>query len=445
MDLSTPLTTDGGGHNPLDDPKDADYQSSESTRLSHVIEMKRKEQEELSNEHKELGVQRDEGKISDNELRTKIDEVNSRNYLVGEELWLHIYKKQKWDGYIDNQQVSRTAEYIHGLYKFTNQRWFLSGKKTKKRESSFRFQYQVQDWYNGMSIRKLTLPPGEGLIANDDFEYMWCQVLGWFAFTGTRRVKATHIVPDLVVASNEGEALFGDYAAHLNHPRNTLFLSNRIASWFQKYHIVITPLEGHEDEEPSRWQVNVMNQSICNWPVRYKPILQRRGTSLEAMTDEEMVANSTLEKPFVGKHLHGRELQFRGLNRPSRTFLFFHHMMALVKRKDLQVRDWKETWDKYYRKTAPFGSPAPYIRSSMLKSLLTYHQMPSPDIVNDWVAKYGFKDKQTSEIMEPHEVREIARRVLLFLEEKYEEEGEKERESGEEDSDDEDASGSEED
>jgi hypothetical protein len=73
-------------------------------------------------------------------------------------------------------------------------------------------------------------------------------------------------------------------------------------------------------------------------------------------------------KIYVWKDLDGKELVFLGEKRPVSRFLYFHFVMALVRIKDLQRRNWQDVWARYHEHR-PFPTPGNYMRKAMLLAL----------------------------------------------------------------------------
>ncbi|KAG6170267.1 hypothetical protein E4U51_000983 [Claviceps purpurea] len=144
---------------------------------------------------------------------------------------------------------------------------------------------------------------------------VWCHVSGRWLFK--EFINAAHIVPHFLDFEGVGELLFGERAQSLERAGNALLLSKRIESWFDKYHLVIVPVDATENPI-TRWRTDVISPSIMN----------------ERYGDGDLRA---LE-------LDGRELTFHNEKRPVSRFLYFHFFMALVRIRDTKRTGWQDTW-----------------------------------------------------------------------------------------------------
>ncbi len=95
-------------------------------------------------------------------------------------------------------------------------------------------------------------------------------------------------------------------------------MSNAIESWFDKYLLVIVPVDSPESPI-QRWRTDVVSSDIKNSPYW----IDADGTS------------------HLGGDLDGKELTFLGEKRPVSRFLYFHFVMALVRIKDLGRQGWQ--------------------------------------------------------------------------------------------------------
>ncbi|KAI1174467.1 hypothetical protein F4777DRAFT_381301 [Nemania sp. FL0916] len=126
-------------------------------------------------------------------------------------------------------------------------------------------------------------------------------------------VKAAHIVPFFLDMGSFGEILFGQRAQSLQQAGNALLLSERIESWFDKYLLVVVPVNPNETPI-TRWKTDILSNDIRN----------------ELYSDTK-----------VGNDLDGKELIFLNDNRPAARFLYFHFIMALIRGTDLRKHKWE--------------------------------------------------------------------------------------------------------
>jgi hypothetical protein len=179
------------------------------------------------------------------------------------------------------------------------------------------------------------------------------------------------------------EILFGTQSDSLEKGGNALLLLSQIKSWFDKYCVVVVPVDPSETPI-RRWRIDVITPDIKNTVYDYHD-----------------------GKRFTGKELDRKELVFLGERRPVSGFLYFHFLMALVRIKDIGRNEWESTWARYYEQR-PFPTPGNYMRRSMLLALATHFQVADMKVVESWIADHGF---DTPLRMDTDQAREVARRV----------------------------------
>lgn len=118
--------------------------------------------------------------------------------------------------------------------------------------------------------------------------------------------------------------LFGSRPESLQRAGNSLLMSNLIKGWFDKYHLVVVPVDGTESPI-TRWRTDVLS-----------PDIRKR-----AITGTKRLA----------AEFDGKELMFLNEKRPISRFLYFHFVMALVRIKDFKRPGWETTWIRYYQET----------------------------------------------------------------------------------------------
>lgn len=213
---------------------------------------------------------------------------------------------------------------------------------------------------------------------------VWCHITGeWCA----DEVVAAHIVPPFLDTDEIGEILLGSRAPSLTRAGDCRFLRKRTGKWFDSHHIVIVPVDP-EETPIKRWKVEVISTSIEN----------------------EFVGGGG----SVGQNLDGMELKFRNDKRPVLRFMYFHFIMALVRIKDVQRSGWKAVWARYYQE-APFPTPGPYLRKSMLLALATHFGTITTNmkVIDSCIKENGFDSPL---ILTDVETREAARRVHIVVE-----------------------------
>ncbi|KAM0431002.1 hypothetical protein ACHAPT_005636 [Fusarium lateritium] len=223
----------------------------------------------------------------------------------------------------------------------------------------------------------LTYYKGRGGDHGKNEDYRWCHISGLWDISD--RIKAAHIVPSFLDIESIGEMLFGSRAESLHRAGNALLLSNIIARWFDKYQLVVVPVDATESPI-TRWRTDLISPDIEN-----TPFASRR----------------------LGKELDGKELIFLNEKRPVSRFLYFRFVMTLVHIKDHKRHGWDTIWARYYQQR-PFPTPGNYMRKSMLLALATHFGPADMNVVESWIADQGFESplKLTED-----ESTEAARRV----------------------------------
>jgi HNH endonuclease len=337
----------------------------------------KKVQDEIHLERDVVREERAAGAISDTAAMSKYRTLNTRYISAGDDLWRHAKKKHRIDDPGAVQLMppgggSGIAECLLILYRKSD-----GQGETKLRKRPAHFRTDVESYYVGA---------GEyhGLSGG----HMWCHISGLWEYN--ENVKAAHIVPFFLDMDKLTEILFGSQSESLDKAGNALLMSNRIESWFDKYQLVVVPVDPME-VPITRWRTDVISSDIEN-------------TEYHKAMDG---------KAFVGKDLDGKELAFLGEKRPVSRFLYFHFVMALVRIKDLQRRNWQDVWARYHQHR-PFPTPGNYMRKVMLLALATHFEVADMKIVESWIADHGF---ETPLVLQDDQAREAARRVHEAVEE----------------------------
>ncbi|KAG6278283.1 hypothetical protein E4U47_005902 [Claviceps purpurea] len=205
----------------------------------------------------------------------------------GDDLWRHQKKKMRLAA-PGPEEVPILDLRRHGVSDCTLALYRKSDGVDESREGPKNWRRDALHYYNANGADH-----GEG-------SDVWCHVSGRWLFK--EFINAAHIVPHFLDFEGVGELLFGERAQSLERAGNALLLSKRIESWFDKYHLVIVPVDATENPI-TRWRTDVISPSIMN----------------ERYGDGDLRA---LE-------LDGRELTFHNEKRPVSRFLYFHFFMAL--------------------------------------------------------------------------------------------------------------------
>ncbi|KAL7823702.1 hypothetical protein V8C26DRAFT_433655 [Trichoderma gracile] len=215
---------------------------------------------------------------------------------------------------------------------------------------------------------------------------------GWCHITGTwypKPPKPAEIVPFGMDANKLAELVFRSGTMSVQSPANTLLLRPGFHRWLKEYKFVIVPANRCFEGTITRWRLDV----IC--PDENDP---------QSLTHE-------IAGWEYGQNIDGKELCFLGENRPDANFLYFHFLMALIRIKDLERKNWPRVWARYYQEQ-PFPAPSNYMRKSIIRALATYFSVANMSIVESWVHRYGF---ESYHIQDELVKKEIARRVHLLV------------------------------
>jgi HNH endonuclease len=347
-------------------------------QLTLGIELAEKVQDEIRRERDVVREERAAGIISDSVAQERYRGLNRRCVSAGDDLWRHSKKKLRIDDPGAVQLMppgggSGIAECLLILYRKSDGQ----GKgASRKRPNHWR--EDVEDYYLGAGEDH---GKGEGLT--------WCHISGTWSISSN--VKAAHIVPFFLNMDKLSEILFGTQSDSLEKGGNALLMSTTIEGWFDKYFIVVVPVDPKE-EPITRWKTEVLSSDIKNTPCAH------------GIVDG---------KKYTGRELDGKELVFIGKARPVSRFLYFHFVMALVRIKDLERRGWQDIWARYYERR-PFPTPGNYMRKAMLLALATHFEVADMKVVESWIADHGF---ETPLILQDDQAKEVARRVHEAVEE----------------------------
>ncbi|KAI1630686.1 hypothetical protein F4809DRAFT_654620 [Biscogniauxia mediterranea] len=298
-----------------------------------------------------VAKKRDAGQMDSKTAEERISDLNKRYLSAGDDLWRHQKKKMQLETDTGKIQLWRpgdcgVSECLLALHAKCD------GLSKKKRPPAWR--KGALDYYEGRSESH-----GSGQDA------VWCHVSSqWW---GQPFVKAAHIVP-----------FFADNESRVDEAGNALLLNNIIEGWFDKYHVVIVPVNATETPI-TRWQTDILNPHIR------KPVVS---TGL------------------TGQNLEGKELDFK---RP----------------------EWQDVWARYYTQH-PFATPGPYLRKNMLLGLATHFETTDMKVVESWVADNGFDSPLK---LSGNETIEVARRVHKATEPAVEKDSSDEEEGSSEEDD----------
>jgi hypothetical protein len=367
----------------IDDISDEDETASVLTGLRYEqstlgVELAEKMQDEIRLERDVVREEREAGIISDSAAQSRYRGLNQRYMSVGDDLWRHAKKNCRIDDLGAVQLMppgdgSGIAECLLILYRKSDGQ----GKnKLRKRPSHWRSD--VEDYYLGA---------GEDHAKKGGLT--WCHISG--SWHPSANVKAAHIVPFFLDMDKLSEILFGTQSDSLEKGGNALLMSNTIEGWFDKYLVVVVPVDPKE-EPITRWKTEILSSDIKN---------------------TVCAVSITGGKVYTGQELDGKELVFRGKKRPVSRFLYFHFIMALVRIKDLERRGWQDIWARYHQRR-PFPTPGNYMRKAMLLALTTHFEVADMKVVESWIADHGF---ETPLMLQDDQTKEVARRVHEAVEE----------------------------
>jgi HNH endonuclease len=345
-------------------------------QLTLGIKLAEKVQDEIRLERDVVREERAAGIISDSTAQERYRGLNRRCVSAGDDLWRHVKKKYRIDDPGAVQLMppgggSGIAECLLILYRKSDGQ----GKGVLRRRPSH-WREDVEDYYLGAGEDH---GKEEGLT--------WCHISGTWNLSAN--VKAAHIVPFFLNMDKLSEILFGTQSDSLEKGGNALLMSNTIEPWFDKYLIVVVPVDPKE-EPITRWKTEVLSSDIKN-----------------------MLCTVVDRKRYTGRELDGKELVFIGKARPVSRFLYFHFIMALVRIKDLERRGWQDIWARYYQRRL-FPTPGNYMRKAMLLALATHFEVADIKVVESWIADHGF---ETPLMLQDDQAKEVARRVHEAVEE----------------------------
>lgn len=332
------------------------------------IELASNEKKAIKAEQDVVTAERNAGILDPKEAEKRRQDLRQRFFSVGDDLWRHQKKKIRFDDpgtvRLLEPRGNALSECLLALYKKCD------GLDKKTRRPS--------QWRNDV----LAYYTGSGDYHGETEEYVRCHISGMWHLSDS--VKAAHIVPFFLDNESIGEMLFGSRAESLERAGNALLLSNHIKGWFDKYHLVIVPIDAMETPI-TRWRTDVISSDI---------------------------RKSSYSVGHIAEELDGKELVFLNEKRPVSRFLYFHFIMALVRIKDIQRHGWEGVWARYYEQR-PFPTPGNYMRQSMILALATHFGTADMRVVNSWIVDHGFDLplKLTDD-----EATEAARRVHVTVE-----------------------------
>ncbi|KAI0202598.1 hypothetical protein F4808DRAFT_420699 [Astrocystis sublimbata] len=230
-------------------------------------------------------------------------------------------------------------------------------------------------------------------------------------------------------AQEIGELLFGSRGDDLEKPSNSLLLTSQIKGWFDRYCLIIIPVDA-EEMPITRWKIELLGNSVAEMRLAVAQV--RLGPVNEPNV------------PYYGRDLDGREFTFRSEARPASRFLYFHFMLALVRMRDIQPHGWKETWARLFT-TKPFPTPGPYLRETILLAINQYLGTTDLKLIESWIRGQGFDDPIQLSSEHANRVASRVKAAIEEVEEADEDEGgwlqtkdeEEQENSGDEDSEDE--------
>ncbi|KAJ2981706.1 hypothetical protein NUW58_g6618 [Xylaria curta] len=336
------------------------------------------------------------------EYKKRHNAIIDRKFSAGDKLWDYTKKKSKIDnpGSINIfhpgcEGAKVAGECLLNLYRSLDG---VKRKKCNKRPSTWR--KEVEEYYDGACQER------KGRT--------WCHASGVYVWD--KYAVAAHIVPFFLHAENIGSEMFGSRGVELEKPSNALLLKCQIKDWFDKYCVVIVPVD--RAEVPiTRWKIQPLGSSV---------------------TTEDFTEECSPGLPQGSKWIHSKELTFLNDARPASRFLYFHFIMALVRARDADLPGWKNEWARFFVEQ-PFPTPGSYLRNSMLIAINQHFGVPDAKLLENWIQGQGFEAPIT---LSPEEVEIVASRVKAAAEsvqiEEEEEEEEEDEDDEDEDEDDED-------
>ncbi|EON96099.1 hypothetical protein UCRPA7_8405 [Phaeoacremonium minimum UCRPA7] len=336
------------------------------------VELASREKNALELERTVIAEERDSGIINGKTATVRLHDLNKRYLSAGDDLWRHQKKKIRSDDTglvrLFDPRSNQVSECILAIYKKCD-----GLEKMPRRPSHW--GADARKWYSGNGDE-------HGLEAQ---ECTWCHISGqWHPKSD---IEAARIVPFFPDVAEIGEILFGSKKESLIREGNSLLMSKLIKSWFDKYDLVIVPVDVNE-LPITRWKTELLNRHMrkCYYTASH-----------------------------MAEELDGKELVFLNDNRPVSRFVYFHFVMALIRIKDTKKDGWENVWARYYEQR-PFPTPGPYMRRSMLLALATHFGAADMNVVESWIQDNGFESplKLTED-----ETTEVARRVHETVEAAY--------------------------
>ncbi|KAI0854549.1 hypothetical protein F4860DRAFT_523145 [Xylaria cubensis] len=365
------------------------------------VDISQLEQQAAALEEQLLDLQRPTLKIKD--YKKRHNAIIDRKFSACDKLWEYTKKKSKIDnpGSINISHPGCGGAQIAGECLLTLYRALdgVKAKKFNKRPSTWR--KDVEEYYNANGQRRT--------------DKTWCHSTGSYVYH--KRVVAAHIVPFFLHAEKIGSHMFGSRGIELEKPSNALLLGDQIKDWFDKYCLVIIPV--NSTEVPiTRWKVQLMGSSV---------------------SPKEFAQECYPGSSQVSQDIRSKELTFLSEARPASRFLYFHFIMALVRARDADLPGWKQEWARFFVEQ-PFPTPGSYLRNSMLIALNQHFEVTDAKLIEDWIQGQGFEAPIK---LSPDETEIVASRVkaaaeLVQLEEDEEDEDEEDEDEEDEDEEDED-------
>ncbi|KAK1832432.1 hypothetical protein QBC39DRAFT_348700 [Podospora conica] len=333
-------------------------------RILHAcwgVKLARQKKKAIRLEREILLQERDAGVTTRVETRNRLWNADHRYLSVGEDLWRHLQTRSRLGSpddrpFIDARSGSATA-CLMALYlgECGHLDKMPAGPPSKLSKEGYRYY------------------AGRNHTPHVALTYVWCHVTARWWEEGY--AKAVHMVPFILTECNGddmGEILFGSRTPSIKQGGNVLLLSANVRKWLDAHDLVIVPADASETPI-TRWRTDAVSDNL-------------RGSGLD-----------------------GKELTFLNENRPVPRFMYFRFVLSLVRMRDMARPGWQEVWAKYHE-TPPFPT-AGYVSKSVLTALAT-HFGATP--IGSWITRHGI---DTPLKLTEDEATEVARRVLLALEE----------------------------
>ncbi|KAJ0164081.1 hypothetical protein CTA2_1793 [Colletotrichum tanaceti] len=356
---------------PDEEQPEPDYTASHEL-AALGIELASQDKEAIRLERKVVREEKAAGLLSGGEAKKCLRDLDQRFFSAGDQLWTHQKMKIRLSDPDDpnepdamrmlDPRSNALSDCLLAIYKKCD-----GLTPPPKRDPKFR--QNTLDYYECTGLDQ------EDHASTD----VLCQISGqWFK---KEEVIAAHIVPFFLDIGSIGEILFGSRAESLQKAGNALVLHNQIEKWFNKYFLVVVPVDPAQKPTITRWRTDVLSSAIRN--TRYA-------------------------KRSKGGELDGKELTFCNNKRPVSRFLYFHFIMALVRIRNTERQGWQNIWARYHQHR-PFPTPGPYIRKTMLLALATHFSTTDMNVVTSWMTDNGF---ETPLKLADDEATEVARRIL---------------------------------